>query len=141
MHDRRIDGRTHTFGNQGALFMRAMTWWDHETQSIWSQPWGAALAGPLEGARLDMIPANIVPWSAWLKEHPDTQLLVIDGGGFFGERFSPNYVIGITLGDHAKPYDFEPARGHQRLAGTLPGTGAGRSRHQGCTYLPAQRKR
>ena len=101
MHDRRIDGKTYTFGNQGALYMRAMTWWDHETQSVWSQPWGAALAGPLEGTRLNMIPANIMPWSTWLEEHPDTRVLLVDGRGSFGAResFSPNYVIGITLGD------------------------------------------
>ena len=111
MHDRRIDGKTYTFGNQGALYMRAMTWWDHETQSIWSQPWGAALAGPLEGTTLKMIPANIIPWSAWLAEHPDTQVLVIDGGAYFGARetFTPNYVIDITLGDFAKSYPFGPA--------------------------------
>ena len=111
MHDRRIDGKTYTFGNQGALYMRAMTWWDHETQSVWSQPWGAALNGPLKGTRLKMIPANIMPWSTWLAEHPDTQVLLVDGGGYFGagERFSPNFVIGITLGDHAKSYPFGPA--------------------------------
>ena len=111
MHDRRIDGKTYTFGNQGALYMRAMTWWDHETQSVWSQPWGAALAGPLKGTRLDMIPANIMPWSTWLEEHPDTQVLSADGGGYFGggETFSPYYVSGITLGDFAKSYPFSPA--------------------------------
>ena len=111
MHDRRIDGKTYTFGNQGALYMRAMTWWDHETKSIWSQPLGAALAGPLEGTRLNLIPANIMPWSTWLAEHPDTQVLLADGGGFLGAResFNPNYVIGITLGDYAKSYPFGPA--------------------------------
>ena len=110
MHDRRIDGKTYTFGNQGALYMRAMTWWDHETQSIWSQPWGAALDGPLKGTRLDLIPANIVPWSAWLEEHPDTRVLAVDGE-FFGvrESFSPNYVIGIALGEFAKSYPFRTA--------------------------------
>ena len=111
MHDRQIDGKTYTFGNQGALYMRAMTWWDHETQSVWSQPVGTALAGPLMGTSLKMIPANIMPWSTWLAEHPDTQVLVGDGGGYFGgrEAFSPNYVIGIILGDYAKSYPFSPA--------------------------------
>ena len=91
--------------------MRAMTWWDHETQSVWSQPWGTALAGPLKGTSLKMIPANIMPWSTWKEEHPDTQLLVINGGRYFSGRepFSPNYTIGITLGDYAKSYRFSPA--------------------------------
>ena len=58
VHDRRIDGEAQIFGNQGALFMRAMTWWDHKTESIWSQPWGMAIDGPLEGTRLKLIPAR-----------------------------------------------------------------------------------
>jgi hypothetical protein len=33
-----------------------MTWWDWETQSIWSQPWGAAIDGELTGARLTLLP-------------------------------------------------------------------------------------
>jgi len=35
VHNRRIDGATDTFGNEGALFMNAMTWWDWEAGSIW----------------------------------------------------------------------------------------------------------
>ena len=56
MHDRRIDGRAHTFGNYGALYKRAMTWYDHETDSTWSQPIGTAMAGAYKGVRLEMIP-------------------------------------------------------------------------------------
>ena len=68
------------------------------------------MAGPLEGARLEMIPASIMPWSTWLAEHPDTQVLLVDGGNLnVREPFSPNYVIGITLGDYAKSYAFGPA--------------------------------
>ena len=61
MHDRRIDGKAHTFGNYGSLYMSAMTWFDHETESLWSQPIGTALSGPYEGVRLEMIPAAVVP--------------------------------------------------------------------------------
>lgn len=49
---------------RGALFMRAMIWWDRETESVWSQPWGLALDGLLSDSRLDLIPANIAPWDA-----------------------------------------------------------------------------
>lgn len=88
--------------------MRAMTWWDHETESVWSQPWGLALNGELSGSRLDLIPANIMPWDAWRTEHPDT--LVLDMGDILfrhtKESFSSNYVIGIALGENAKGYPF-----------------------------------
>ena len=61
MHDRRVDGETLVFGNQGGLFMNAMTWWDHKMESVWSQPWGRAIAGPLKGTELELIPSQLVP--------------------------------------------------------------------------------
>ena len=90
--------------------MRAMTWWDHETESIWSQPWGMAIHGPLEGTRLRLIPARIVPWFTWLDDHPDTLVMEVEGRGSGSrESFSAGYVIGITLGEHARAYPFKPA--------------------------------
>ena len=88
--------------------MRAMTWWDHETESVWSQPWGAAIEGPLQGTRLEMIPASVIPWGTWLSEHPGSLLLDAGGGGRFRSReeFRSNYVIGISLGDFARGYPF-----------------------------------
>lgn len=111
VHDRRVDGETYTFGNQGALFMLAMTWFDHETDSIWSQPWGMSIAGDLEGTRLTLIPATIVPWDAWLADHPDTLVLDAQEGRFVPTRqgFTSDFVIGIALGEHAKAYPFSLA--------------------------------
>ena len=69
-----------------------------------------AIDGPLEGTRLDLIPASVTPWPTWLKEHPET--LVLDAGKFARSRskelFSPDYVIGIALGEYAKGYPFRP---------------------------------
>ena len=112
VHDRRIDGEAHTFGNQGALFLGAMTWWDHETGSIWSQPWGAAIGGPLKGTRLRLIPASMVPWDTWIADHPETLLLEVVGAQGLSapaEAFTAHYVIGVALGEHAKSYPFQAA--------------------------------
>ena len=87
--------------------MRAMSWWDHETDSIWSQPWGLAIHGPLEGTRLKMIPASIIPWEAWLAEHPDTMVLQVgQPGAYYGTMPRADQVIGIALGEFAKGYTF-----------------------------------
>ena len=109
MHDRRIDGRTHTFGNFGTLYKQAMTWWDHETESVWSQPIGTAIQGPYTGTRLEMIPAAVLPWGTWKAEHPDT--LVLEVSGRFGIEYDPfgprtidTYVLGVALGEHVKAY-------------------------------------
>ncbi|MCQ3979277.1 MAG: hypothetical protein DPW09_38140 [Anaerolineae bacterium] len=106
VHARRVNGETFIFGNQGGLFMNAMTWWDHQTGSVWSQGWGQAIAGPLKGTTLELIPAAIVPWSAWKADHPDTLAMLTGKDGFFNPREQPydTWVIGITLGEDSKAY-------------------------------------
>ena len=91
--------------------MAAMTWWDHETSSIWSQPWGMAITGSFEGVRLIQVPAAIEPWDAWLVEHPDTLVLATEEGlfGLWKAPYQAEFVIGIALGEDAKAYPFERA--------------------------------
>ena len=95
--------------------MNAMTWWDHETDSVWSQPWGMAIAGPMEGTRLELIPANIVPWQTWFSQHPETLVLEAGGprSGGVGGVLGDGHVIGITLGQHAKAYPYSLATAQQ----------------------------
>ena len=99
-----------TLGNQGALFMRAMTWWDHETGSIWSQPWGAAIEGELAGTRLALMPVGIEPFGSWVARHPETQVLTINGDARIGVYGSVGgtdfFVIGVTLGTEASAYRY-----------------------------------
>lgn len=79
VHRRELDGEEIVLGNQGALWGSAMTWWDHETGSIWSQPLGEAIAGPLQGQQLELLPSTLTTWEAWRTAHPDTLALDIDG--------------------------------------------------------------
>ncbi len=108
MHDRRIDGVEHTFGNEGALFKSAMTWWDWETQSIWSQPWGAAIDGELTGTRLTLLPFELVPWQSWLERQPDTKVLIDERANLVYNGLAPidRFVIGVSIGDAAKGFYF-----------------------------------
>ena len=94
------------FGNQGGLFMNAMTWFDHTTGSVWSQVWGQSIAGPLKGTTLELIPAAIVPWAAWKAEHPNTLAMTNDKDGFFSRQEAPRdgWVIGIALGEDSKAF-------------------------------------
>lgn len=48
---RRIDGRTHTLGIAGRLMVNAMTWYDHETKRIGSQPWDRSIGGTYNAVR------------------------------------------------------------------------------------------
>ena len=120
MHDRRIEGKVHTFGNEGVLFMYAMTWWDRETGSVWSQPWGAAIAGELTGTSLTLLPYELVPWQTWLDRHPDTKVLVDEQFGriYGGQTSIDNFVIGVSIGDAATGFYFASSA----IAGVVNGS-------------------
>ncbi len=104
MYDRRIDGKEYVFGNQGALYMSAMTWWDRETGSVWSQVTGEALSGPLAGTALRQIPAAVETWTSWRASHPDTEVLA--AGGYGGQPADPNFVVGLRLQGDALAISF-----------------------------------
>ncbi len=105
VHDRRLDGTLKTFGNQGALFMNALTFWDHETKSIWAQPWGTAIAGDLKGSTLTLLPFSLDTWGAWLEAHPDTTVVEDERGKVFLPDLIPyDYVIGVSIKEDASSY-------------------------------------
>ena len=85
VHRRQIDGIDIVFGNHGALWGNAMTWWDHDTGSVWSQPIGEAILGPRKGERIELLPSSLTLWGAWKEEHPQTVALDVSAGF---DRFS-----------------------------------------------------
>lgn len=90
--------------------MNAMTWWDHETDSVWSQPWGRAIEGEYYGAELFLIPSEITTWSNWKTAHPNTVAMINDVDRLsFGRRqgFNPNFVLGLLLSGESKAYYYE----------------------------------
>lgn len=68
------------FGVHGALWGNAMTWWDHDTGSVWSQPLGEAIAGPRKGETVELLASSFTTWSAWSSDNPDTLALDAPGG-------------------------------------------------------------
>ncbi len=80
VHRRQVDGETLVFGVHGALWGNAMTWWDHDTGSIWSQPLGEAIVGPRKGQALELLPVSFSTWEAWLGGHPETLALAVPAG-------------------------------------------------------------
>ena len=106
VHRRELDGEVLVFGNQGALWGNAMTWWDHDTGSVWSQPRGEAILGPRKGARLELLTSTLTTWQAWSDAHPNTLALAVDAGrsGFDLDQMS----IVVDLGSESAAY-FVPA--------------------------------
>ena len=79
MHDRRIDGEVHIFGDQGLRYVDdvfdSLVMWDHKTESMCDQWTGITFVGPYEGVRLTTILAETKTWSDWLALYPDTLAL------------------------------------------------------------------
>lgn len=75
MYDRRIDSKAHTFGDEGVYDEDAMVWWDHETESLWSQWTAAAFSGAYKGVRLTLIAAPVETWTDWTARYSDSLVL------------------------------------------------------------------
>lgn len=72
---RRVNGRELTFGVSGKLYENNLIMYDHQTESLWSQLLGQAVAGSLRGARLALKTASQTTWENWRVEHPDSLVL------------------------------------------------------------------
>ena len=74
----------------GKLIMNALVMYDRQTETLWSQFLGQAVEGELVGETLGIMASQIVMWSAWKEEHPDT--LVLDTGGGVYDQYNSYYA-------------------------------------------------
>ncbi len=78
--DRRLGGRVLDFGTTGNLRNSDLVMYDRQSESWWQQFGGRALVGRLTGKRLEQLPARIVAWSAFRREHPGGSVLSRETG-------------------------------------------------------------
>ena len=97
VYAREVRGRELTFGVSGKLIMNALVIFDRETQTLWSQFFGQGVQGELSGAKLELLPAQLLTWDAWKGQHPDT--VALDQGGFANDSYMSYY-----FGDDAGVY-------------------------------------
>ena len=74
--DRRVGGRTLSFGVSGKLRNSDMIMYDRETQSWWQQAVGIGIAGVMTGAELKQLPTWMESWAEFRARNP--QGLVMD---------------------------------------------------------------
>jgi Protein of unknown function (DUF3179) len=79
-YDRRAAGRVLSFGTSGRLYDSNLVMYDRQTQSLWVQFTGQAVAGVLTAHRLRAYPMQTVSWSAWRASHPHGWVLSRDTG-------------------------------------------------------------
>ena len=74
--------------------MNALVMYDRETDSLWSQFLGSAVQGPLAGTKLTLVPAQLVSWTGWREQHPDTRALSTRRFGFTSDPYFIYYLDG-----------------------------------------------
>ena len=68
--DRRIDGRTLSFGVSGKLRHSDMVMYDRETESWWQQAVGEGIVGEMTGRRLEPLPSWMESWEEFRTRNP-----------------------------------------------------------------------
>jgi Protein of unknown function (DUF3179) len=102
--DRRVGGRTLSFGTTGNLRNSDLVMYDRQTESWWQQFGGEALVGHYAGKRLRQLPARIVAWREFARRYPHGLVLTRNTG--FSRPYGQNPYSGY---DDASTPPFFPA--------------------------------
>lgn len=127
-----------TFGVSGLLYNSDVLLYDRQTGSLWSQLMSKAIAGPLKGVELPLLPASHTTWREWRSRHADTVVLSTDTGYRRDYRSAPyrdyqrsgglmfpvnnqnreygnkELVLGIDIDGEFKAYPFKELRAQGR---------------------------
>ena len=90
--DRRAADRVLTFGVSGRLYNSDLVMFDRQTESLWPQLEGRAVAGVLTGTELARVTVQTVPWGEWRRAHPRGQVLTRDTG--YDRDYGRNPYVG-----------------------------------------------
>ena len=90
--DRRLGGRTFTFGTTGMLRNSDLVMWDRQTQSWWQQFTGTALVGSLTGAQLQPLDTQVLSWAMFKASFPQGTALSQNTG--FDRPYGSNPYVG-----------------------------------------------
>lgn len=122
--------KTLTFGISGLLYQSDVLFYDHQTESLWSQLEMKAISDEMIGTEFEIFPSTLGTWKEWKKKYPDTLVLSRRTGfsrdygrdpytGYEGsssimfpvkhrsDKFHPKEkVLVVVSGDVAKAYPF-----------------------------------
>lgn len=104
--ERDVDGRTLNFLTSGLLSNSNKIMVDLETNTLWSHLRGVGIGGELAGVELARRSVNVMRWSDWLAENPDTHVLRLPAPIFFDDPERPPIAYDYTPGEaYASYYD------------------------------------
>jgi hypothetical protein len=105
--DRRVAGRTLTFGTTGNLRRSDLVMWDRQTESWWQQIDARAVVGKLTGTRLKPLPAQTLSWDQFKRSYPTADVLSRDTG--FNRDYGTNPYTSYDRPD-VEPFLYEGPR-------------------------------
>jgi hypothetical protein len=110
--DRQVRGRTLSFHTTGNLRNSDLVMYDRQTESWWQQFGGQGVVGRYSGTRLRQMPARIVAWRDFERQHPHGLVLTRNTG--FSRAYGENPYAGY---DDVSSSPFFPAAhaGDRRL--------------------------
>jgi Protein of unknown function (DUF3179) len=108
--ERRVEGRTLTFGTTGNLRNSDLVMYDRQTESWWQQFGGEGVVGRYAGERLRTLPARIVAWRSFRAEHPSGLVLSRQTG--YSRPYGENPYAGYD--DVSSPPFFPAAHGDDK---------------------------
>lgn len=80
VYGREYDDKTLRFEPSGGLINGSLVMQDRETDTYWSIMSGSAVGGELKNTKLAELPlGEKMQWKDWLKKHPETLVLSVDG--------------------------------------------------------------
>ncbi len=131
VYSRKIDERVFTFGVSGRLYKSNVLFYDHQTESLWSQLLSKAITGEMVGTKLTQVGSSRIKWKTWKKKNPETLVLSTETGynrnyardpyeGYYrvGKIWFPvgkvrkemppkTRILGIEINGRAKAYSLE----------------------------------
>jgi hypothetical protein len=90
--DRKINGKSYSFGVSGMLRHSDMVMYDHQTESLWQQISGEAIVGDMVGSQLKRIPAQIISFKQFRSAHK--QGLVLSRNTGYRRNYGQNPYAG-----------------------------------------------
>jgi hypothetical protein len=96
VYRRELGGRLLRFGVSGLIYNANFLLYDLETESLWSQFLGRAIAGGLAGRVLARVAVRQEPLGAWAGRHPGTRVLERPLPERIDYRYSPYEVHWIS---------------------------------------------
>ncbi len=97
--NRRVDGKTLTFGTSGLLRNSGLVMFDRQTESLWQQFTGTAIAGQYVTKQLSLdYPTQLIAFSQFAQRHPKGRVLSRDTG--FNRKYGLNPFQGYDSIDN-----------------------------------------